>query len=266
MAERINIPGSEIIYNETSDPDLVSPKTQVITESGRLGYIDGEKQFVSEPDVVTIGSLRAELVKNAWLIDEHDAWDPSIGLLRKRISGPSDLKIDTEIPKYSDPSDTFVRLGDPRLQAYTDESNEDLIVDYIGRVAEFTDLFNKYIMIKEDNIGEYSRLISSRDILRGTSEVCLLCPKDGDYTNIVNLNSLHDIIQIRVGVAYSKDSVLYSRDTVLVASESRDNYVFTGTTDYKLEYSDGCLRVFPESPDVTECVISYCYATYECLC
>ena len=122
--------------------------------------------------------------------------------------------------------------------------------------------------MKEDNIGEFKNVISTRDILQGTSEVCLLCPHDGSYTNIINLNSIQgNPTQLRVGVAYSKGSDLYSKDLIVPTKSDVESgdlcYITTGPREFRLEYSDGCIRVFPRSSEVTECVISYCYLTYE---
>jgi hypothetical protein len=227
--------------------------------------------MVKEPEIVTIGALRRALVNRGWLIDDHDIVVPGkMGLSRRIVKTIQDVQEKREIPRYRSPrksGDEFISLEHPNLQGPDPKLGDcDALEDYLYELGEYTKLFNKYIMIKEDNIGEYGRLVSARDILRGTSEICLLCPKDGSYTNIVNLNSIQgNPTQIRVGVAYSKGTVLYSKDTVLTGDPDNSNYVTSGPSDFKLEYSDGCLRVFPDSPEVTECVISYCYLTYECL-
>ena len=247
---------------------LEIPGNEVFTKSGRLGVREGNTtNVVKEPEVVTVGDLRRALVNRGWLIDGHDVVMPgSMGLSRKIIKSARDIQEKQEIPVYRG-TDGFMSLEHPVLQGPDPElGDRDALEDYLYELGEYTKLFNKYIMIKEDNIGEYGHLVSARDILRGTSEICLLCPKDGSYTNIINLNSVQgNPTQIRVGVAYSKGTVLYSKDTVLAGDPDNLNYVTSGPSDFKLEYSDGCLRVFPDSPEVTECVISYCYLTYECL-
>ena len=132
-------------------------------------------------------------------------------------------------------------------------------------LRDFTKLHNEYIMIKEDNIGEFNRQISTRDILGNTSEVCIICPRDGSYTSTININSQLpdcDPTQLRVGISYSKGTKLFSKDVVIPTTSQ---YVNSGSDDFVLEYSDGCLRVFPDSQEVSECVISYCYLTYEYL-
>ena len=248
---------------------LEIPGTEVFTKGGRIGVREGTTtSMVKDPEVVTIGKLRAALVNRGWLVDDHDAlWKGTAGLCRKKIAGPADLQEKTEVPVYGSKPTGLVALEHPDLQG-PDPSlgDQDALEDYLYKLGEYTKLYNSYIMIKEDNIGEYGRLVSTRDILRGTSEICLLCPKDGSYTNIINLNSIQGKpVQIRVGVAYSKGKTVYSKDTVLTGDPDGDNYVTSGSSDFKLEYSDGCLRVFPDSSEVTECVISYCYLTYECL-
>jgi len=250
---------------------LEIPGTEVFIKGGRLGVREGNvTNMIEEPEVVTVGALRRALVNRGWLIGDHDMVLPeNMGLSRKRVRTAKDIQEKREILEYNwskeKVKDEFVSLEHPVLQGPDPELGDcDALEDYLYELGEYIKIFNKYIMIKEDNIGEYGRLVSARDVLRGTSEICLLCPKDGSYTNIVNLNSIQgNPIQIRVGVAYSKGSSLYSRDTVLVGDPDNSNYVTSGSSDFKLEYSDGCLRVFPDSPEVTECVISYCYLTYE---
>jgi hypothetical protein len=255
----------------TQEKLLEIPGTEVFAKDGRLGIREGNiTNIVEEPKVITVGALRRALVNRGWLIDCHDIFvSGEMGLSRKKVRTIKDIKETREIPEYNRNSQEseFISLEHPNLQGPDPElGDNDALENYLYELGEYTKLFNKHIMIKEDNIGEYGHLVSSRDVLRGTSEICLLCPKDGSYTNIVNLNSIQGSpIQIRVGVAYSKGTTLYSRDTVLVGDPSNTNYVTSGPSDFKLEYSDGCLRVFPDSPEVTECVISYCYLTYECL-
>jgi len=253
----------------TPEKLLEIPGTEVFTKGGRLGYREGATtNMVPDPEVVTVGALRSALVNRGWLQDEHDVMMLNKkGLCRKKIRDLDDIRSKKVLPEYRSGSDDFISLEHQILQGPDPAlGDKDALENYLYELGEYTKLFNKYIMIKEDNIGEYGRLVSARDILRGTSELCLLCPKDGSYTNIVNLNSIQGKpVQIRVGVAYSKGNALYSRDTILSGDPNNDNYVTSGPSDFKLEYSDGCLRVFPDSPEVTECVISYCYLTYECL-
>ena len=248
---------------------LEIPENQIFLKEGRLGYKEGSNNivFISNPEVVGFSKLKDSLVSLNWLCDDRDVYDPHIGVLcRKKVRILDDVEEPNMIPNYVVSSDKFINLENKKLQGpKKNQGDLDDLNRYLLELSEFTKLFNEHIMIKEDNIGEYTNIISSRDILEGTSEVCLLCPKDGSYTNIINLNSIQgDPIQLRVGVAYSKGSNLFSKDLVVPTEGSGDSrYIITGPREFKLEYSDGCIRVFPDAPEVTECVISYCYLTYE---
>ena len=250
---------------------LEIPGNQVFLKDGRLGYKENtdtdDSTFISDPDVVRLSELKEALISLNWLCDDRDVYDPHIGVLcRKKVRTLSDVGEQKMIPNYVVSSNKFISLENKKLQGpKKNQGDLDDLNRYLSELSDYTQLFNKYIMIKEDNIGEYTNIISSRDILEGTSEICLLCPKDGSYTNIINLNSIQgDLIQLRVGVAYSKGSNLFSKDLVVSTEGSKDScYIITGPREFKLEYSDGCIRVFPDAPEVTECVISYCYLTYE---
>lgn len=248
---------------------LEIPGKTIFVRGDKLGYLEGSvKVLVEEPDVLSVSELREALASRGWLSSDHDVYDPIHQTLkRKIINSSSDIREESVVPVYNDPS-KFVAIGGS--WSTPDPTNQDEVDRYNAELDEYINLYNKYIMVKEDNIGEYSRLISTRDILGNHSEVCLLCPKDGSYTNIVNINSAmmtsasESPVQLRVGIAYSKGPRFYSRD-VIVPTGTTETYITTGQSDFTLEYSEGCLRVFPESQEVTECVISYCFLTYEYL-
>ena len=247
---------------------LELPGQSVYAKGGKIGYLDEESLSVipvSESRTVNVTDVRTELSNNSWMSPDHDIWDPRTQYLyRRRIYSSSSLQLENLVPDFKLTS-SFVRVGS-RLQS-PDLSGGDMdeLEEYLKSLSDFTKLHNEYIMIKEDNIGEFNRQISTRDILGNTSEVCLICPRDGSYTSTININSqIPDCnpTQLRVGIFYSKGTKMFSKDVVIPTTSQ---YVNSGTDDFVLEYSDGCLRVFPDSQEVSECVISYCYLTYEYL-
>ena len=238
---------------------LELPETEVFVDGRKLCYSEGPgiSVNINEPDLVTISKIKEALINRGWNVDDHDISDGE-SLYRKKIIDFNTIKEEQYIPTYR-ADNRFVKLNNN----YRPEKND----NYLKTLDEFIKLYNEYIMIKEDNIGEYNKLVSSRDILGETSEVCLLCPKDGSYTNIINTNSISgDPKQLRVGVAYSKESELHIKDVVITLSdEGPDGYILNKTNDFIIEYSDGCIRVFPSTQEITECVISYCFIKYEYL-
>ena len=132
------------------------------------------------------------------------------------------------------------------------------------------------------NLGSiyYYNLISSRNLENGSTIVDLLSLNDSNYTNILNLNDLvphtpNDELAkctclLTIGVDYSIDGRIYSKETSLTpfTVDNKGNLTSTDSLiiisdKVTLDYHDLCLRAFPTSVDVNECIISYCYITYD---
>lgn len=228
--------------------------TDIFVKGSKLGYTEGPlKMVVQEPSLAGVSDLRELLVSEGWLTPDY------LVVKGNRLMTMRDPGTKNRVPEVSGITG-WTEVG---AQWYNpDASDKDQTEMFLSELREYQELYNQYIMCKEDNLGEYRKFISSRDILGNKSEVCLGNPKSGVYTSIVNLNSQlnnNTPVLIKLGVSYSKGSEIYSKDLVVPP----EDMTTTGNQDFTLEYADGCLRVFPESPEVTECIISYCYLMYE---
>ena len=135
------------------------------------------------------------------------------------------------------------------------------------------------------NLGSiyYYNLISSRNLDSGSTIIDLLSLNDSNYTSTLNLNSLINLnitdenqrikgkSLLTVGIEYTVSGKRYTKELTLTpfklssdksTVESLD--IISNILDYvSVDYHDFCLRVFPISVDVTECIISYCSFTYD---
>lgn len=150
------------------------------------------------------------------------------------------------------------------------------------RLSEFIntteDLDN---MNKEIDI-YYDYLVSTRDFLEGSSVVDLWeYPTEyGSTLNLVTLPIMKDSLR------YQKASLIIKLTVAWVLSGTRktENIIFTpwtlensdggdfewtefqrtlGEGEVIVEFHDGCIRVFSGKPEVTECIIHHCSATYD---
>lgn len=130
----------------------------------------------------------------------------------------------------------------------------------------------------------YYNLISTKDLNTGSSIIDLISLAGSQYTNILNLNQiLHHILsnsnikecQLVVGIEFTYDLKQYSNEISFPILEEGGSYSteednnsfrrFISNIQDKviIEFHDGCLRIFPNSERVTECIIGYCYLNYE---
>lgn len=125
------------------------------------------------------------------------------------------------------------------------------------------------------------------DLLNETTVLDLIKLDSGSYTNIVDLTQLPktktgEISSIvKIGVQYSKkkeDEVeirVYSQDLSFspfekhIENQNNTEEVLTYknfqemiNSDVAMECTNGVIRVFPNSQEVIECIISYCYVIY----
>lgn len=120
----------------------------------------------------------------------------------------------------------------------------------------------------------YYNLISSRDLEAGSSVIDLLSLAGTDYTSVINLNSLIDTsgncsCNLVFGVEYTVSGKVYTKELsfdpfVVIAGNVESPDLVMKIYDYvEADYHDKCLRIFPISKEVTECIISYCYFRYD---
>lgn len=170
-------------------------------------------------------------------------------------------------------------------------------------ISDFNKLYEELIIKKQmksltlngeevkDNNGEkiyvnlgahyYYNLISTKDLNTGSSIIDLISLAGSQYTNILNLNQiLHHILsspnikecRMVIGIQFTHDLKQYSNEISFPILNESDSYSsmdnirrFISNIQDKVtvEFHDGCLRVFPNSEKVTECIIGYCYLNYE---
>lgn len=155
---------------------------------------------------------------------------------------------------------------------------------------EFENIYTKLMKvksmndIKEIDLGNdyYRYLVSTRNLIDGSSIIDLYSYSEtpSDYGSILNLNELlqkRDELRyyeggysIRLEIMYIKsgsrmsgtlmfDPFLFDRDGKLIFN----NFQSIINDDVTVEVKKGCIRLFPESIDVTECIIYHCYVIYE---
>lgn len=155
---------------------------------------------------------------------------------------------------------------------------------------EFENIYTKLMKvksmndIKEIDLGSdyYRYLVSTRNLIDGSSIIDLYSYSEtpSDYRSIINLNELlqkRDELRyheggysIRLEIMYIKsgsrmsgtlmfDPFLFDKDGKLVFN----NFQSIINDDVTVEVKKGCIRLFPESIDITECIIYHCYVIYE---
>lgn len=125
--------------------------------------------------------------------------------------------------------------------------------------AEDTDVMNE----------NYYNFRMIRDFVSKSTTVNVLTMGNKVYTDVINLNtvrssivenSLEDKVFVKVGIQYSdKDGFVTVKDLTFIYDE---NFHYS-VGDIELEYSNRCIRLFPRSVNVVECIITYCYLYYE---
>ena len=155
---------------------------------------------------------------------------------------------------------------------------------------EFENIYTKLMKVKSmDDIKEidlgndyYRYLVSTRNLIDGSSIIDLYSYSEtpSDYGSIINLNELlqkRDELRyheggysIRLEIMYIKsgsrmsgtlmfDPFLFDKDSKLIFN----NFQSIINDDVTVEVKKGCIRLFPESIDITECIIYHCYVIYE---
>lgn len=128
----------------------------------------------------------------------------------------------------------------------------------------------------------YHWIVSTRNLIDKSSVIDLYSYSENstDYGNIINLNSLlHKIgdriklggYTIKLVVAYVKSGERKSGSLLFEPYHVDENgktvyHNFQGPVnndDVIIEVKGGCVRVFPNNQDVTECIIYQCYVVYE---
>lgn len=182
-------------------------------------------------------------------------------------------KYDSPIPiiKKSDKKFLVSRSSDPGIR----EDFEKLYT-LLMKVKSMTD-------IKEIDLGNdyYRYLVSTRNLIDQSSVIDLYSYSENstDYGNILNLNEL---LQRKDNIRYQKGDYTIKLEVMYVKSGSRmsgtfifDPFIFDedGNLDFNnflgnindeitVEVKNGCIRVFQEVAEISECIIYHCYLVY----
>lgn len=159
-------------------------------------------------------------------------------------------------------------------------------------INSFNEIYEELIVKKQMkeynseqiNLGtqNYFNIISARDLNSGTSVVDLISLTGSTYTSTLNLNQVFSNLRLDegtncllvVGVQYTFDRNQYIQELSFPIIEEKNSInsdqKYTGQDfiskikdKVTVDFHDGCLRVFPESDKVTECIIGYCYINYD---
>lgn len=182
-------------------------------------------------------------------------------------------KYDSPIPiiKKSDKKFLVSRSSDPGIR----EDFEKLYT-LLMKVKSMTD-------IKEIDLGNdyYRYLVSTRNLIDQSSVIDLYSYSENstDYGNILNLNEL---LQRKDNIRYQNGDYTIKLEVMYVKSGSRmsgtfifDPFIFDedGNLDFNnflgnindeitVEVKNGCIRVFQEIAEISECIIYHCYLVY----
>jgi hypothetical protein len=182
-------------------------------------------------------------------------------------------KYDSPIPmiKKSDKKFLVSKSSDPgSLEDF------DKLYTILMKIKSMTD-------IKEIDLGNdyYRYLVSTRNLIDQSSVIDLYSYSEDstDYGNILNLNEL---LQKRDIIRYQKGNYTIRVEILYVKSGSRmsgtfifDPFVFDHdgnlnfnnfqskiNDDITVEVKNGCIRVFPDVSEISECILSHCYLVY----
>lgn len=179
-------------------------------------------------------------------------------------------KYDAAVPEISKKEPGFLMSNDTSgLQDF------EKVYRMLMKVKSMTDS-------KEIDLGTdyYRYLVSTRDLIDQSSVVDLYSYSENstEYGNILNLNELlqksGDKYQagnytIRLVLMYVKSGSRMSGTSIfnpfVINNEGDivyDNFQTKINNDVTLEVTDGCVRIFPEDPNVSECIIYHCYLNY----
>lgn len=125
------------------------------------------------------------------------------------------------------------------------------------------------------SIATYYNLVSLSSLLNDKYIVDLISFYGYKYTNVLNLapyitkkessefSAKNKLTGIKCGISYSKSEKQYSTDIMIDPGSKREDKKIYSTSDIRVEYTDNYIRVFADSNDITECIISYCFLIYE---
>ncbi len=242
-------------WNITERVFVLTPTTENLEQSTSDNSADGELYIYS-------GGL--------------NALENTLSVIPTKIEGD----IGTVSSKYLKISEEYDEASELAFLKLYDEL---LINKQMKTLTYFNNIFEE-IETQSVNLGTYYyyNLISTRDFEKDASIIDLISLSGSKYTSVLNLNGLlkanpdfMDLEKYRskivVGVQYTENNKMYSKEidfpifTEILTGGTYlgEEYLTKVSESVTAELRDGCIRVFPESNKVTECIIGYCYLIYD---
>lgn len=182
-------------------------------------------------------------------------------------------KYDSSVPTIKNSDNKFIvsKSSDPQSSADFEK-----LYTILMRVKPMTDI--KEIDLANDY---YRYLVSTRNLIDQSSVIDLYSYSENstDYGNILNLNEL---LQKKDKIRYQKGDYTIRLEIMYIRSGSRmsstfifdpysfdedgnlsfNNFQSKVNNDITIEVKNGCIRLFPDSNEITECIIYHCYLVY----
>ena len=257
---------------------------------GRWVRIDGEDSPIRS---ARTSDLEYFLRQSDWNLSPRMA----VKTITEQESEKNEVNDNNQIPILYISSEK--RKSEPII-SINDELDDFYVVSDYFNTKETVDLFNSHYEIlmntkpmnyvynsesnESVNLGSiyYYNLISSRNLDNGSTIIDLLSLNDSNYTSTLNLNNLINLnisenqkikgkSLLTVGIEYTVLGKRYTKELMLTPFKLSSDKSNVESLDFvsnileyvSIDYHDFCLRVFPISVDVTECIISYCSFTYD---
>lgn len=200
--------------------------------------------------------------------------------LKNRHFNITERKVVNDDRLYLHPDTTVTGTSDFNKQTYTssDSSKSLLLHDILIGPSEVTAFTNEYMKTISTS-SFYSSSKITVDILESSITVDLI--NKNTYTNTISLQTIEKKTakpgisgKIDLTVKYTKNYRIFGQDLTFEAFKYNDSEInpesskldFVSTLgDVRVEYTNGVIRVIPESTDVDECIISNCILTYGCI-
>lgn len=260
--------------NSSEEENVIAINTDIPDNPYLEIYNNGKWSAIDNSSDIDRASRFEDLYTTLY---ERD-WGIGGRLFYENSNGEDNLYYD--LLKYDSPIPTIIKTDDMFLITEDTNKSQD----------EFENIYTKLMKvksmndIKEIDLGNdyYKYLVSTRNLIDGSSIIDLYSYSENtsDYGSIINFNEL---LQKRDDLRYNNDNYSIRLEIMYIKSGSRmsgtlmfdpfslkndgelsfNNFQSKINDDVTVEVKKGCVRLFPESIDITECIIYHCYVIYE---
>ena len=260
--------------NSSEEENVIAINTDIPSNPYLEIYNNGKWSAIDNSSDIDRASRFEDLYTTLY---ERD-WGIGGRLFYDNSNGEDNLYYD--LSKYDSPIPTIIKTDDMFLITEDTNKSQD----------EFENIYTKLMKvksmndIKEIDLGNdyYKYLVSTRNLIDGSSIIDLYSYSENtsDYGSIINFNEL---LQKRDDLRYNNGNYSIRLEIMYIKSGSRmsgtlmfdpfslkndgelifNNFQSKINDDVTVEVKKGCVRLFPESIDITECIIYHCYVIYE---